>query len=663
MLVVAILLARPDPVAKADDRVCDALTGLVSRGTPSGLVTIVEIDEESLSQQGRWPWPRDVLGLLVRRILEGGAAAVALDMVLHEEDRGAPATLTGNGNGTNDEVLAGILAGKPVVLGYVFRFDGTSAACAVQPLPMVVSGPAESSRTGFFHAAGALCSVPRISRAAAGNGFLNAAPNADGRLRSLPLVIESGDQYYPSLALAAFQVYRRASSMQLGLGPREASSLRVGTRTVRLEGPSSVRLRFRGPRRTFPYLSAARLLSGRPSPGDLHGQIVIVGGSALGLPNSFASSVDPMLPAVEVQATAIDNLLQGDFFHRAAALHAWELLLALCAGVAATFLLVRVRSWWSPLIVLGLAGGTWAGCAVLLSRTGLLLSPLPVTAVLACAFPVVTLLNYRQEKSRAERTEEKLVESEKAGRAVLRESESRYRRLVENINDAIIIDDAEGRLVFANRRLREWFGFADRDIRTVAIGDYVAPEWRAEVRDRHRRRMNGEDVPQQYEYEGVRPDGSKIWIDALVTKIEEQGRIVGTQAALRDITERKRIEAQYLQAQKMESVGRLAGVVAHDFNNLLTVINGYADLLLKLPPGQAPQHAALQQIRKAGERAAELTRHLLLFSRKQTVQLQALDLNLVVSAEEEMFGRLIGENIRLSTRLSPTLGQVMADAG
>src|SRR5204862_313512 len=122
---------------------------------------------------------------------------------------------------------------------------------------------------------------------------------------------------------------------------------------------------------------------------------------------------------------------------RPGGLHLWELLLAMLAGLAATFLLALVRSWWRALIVLGIAAATWVGCAFLLSGTGLLLSPLPVSVALACSFPVVTLLNYRLERRRAERTHE------------------RYQRRVENINDAIIVDDAEGRLVFANRRFRE----------------------------------------------------------------------------------------------------------------------------------------------------------------------------------------------------------------
>src|SRR5579864_9567605 len=126
LLVAGVFLVRPDSVAKMDDWACDLLTGSVSRGKPSGEVAIVEIDETSLAEYGRWPWPRDLLGLVVRRILDRGAATVVLDTMLHEEDRGAPSARPEMGQsessaGANDAVLAAVLAGHPVVDGYAFR--------------------------------------------------------------------------------------------------------------------------------------------------------------------------------------------------------------------------------------------------------------------------------------------------------------------------------------------------------------------------------------------------------------------------------------------------------------------------------------------------------------------------------------------------------------
>jgi nitrogen-specific signal transduction histidine kinase/CheY-like chemotaxis protein len=129
-----------------------------------------------------------------------------------------------------------------------------------------------------------------------------------------------------------------------------------------------------------------------------------------------------------------------------------------------------------------------------------------------------------------------------------------------------------------------------------------------------------------------------------------------------DITDRRRMEEQLRQSQKMEAVGRLAGGVAHDFNNLLTVMFGYSDILLqRLEPG--PLHEAAQEVRRAGERAAGLTRQLLAFSRKQTLVPEVLDLGDVVSGLSTMVERLIGEDVKVSVVVSPGLGRVKADRG
>jgi two-component system, cell cycle sensor histidine kinase and response regulator CckA len=134
-------------------------------------------------------------------------------------------------------------------------------------------------------------------------------------------------------------------------------------------------------------------------------------------------------------------------------------------------------------------------------------------------------------------------------------------------------------------------------------------------------------------------------------------------AHVEDITERRALEEQFRQAQKLESVGRLAGGVAHDFNNLLTAINGYADLLLRSPSVEGAQRGRVSEIRRAGERAAGLTRQLLAFSRKQVLQPKLLDLNLIVSDTETMLRRMIGEDVQLHTNLAPGLHAVRADPG
>jgi len=282
LVVLGIFLVRPAAVADLDHKVCDLLTGWAGPGKPSGRVVIVGIDEKSLTQFGRWPWPRDIVAQITRNILDQGAAAIVLDMMFPQDDGRTSRSFEGFGplrSGTNDEKLAEALSGKPAVIGFTLSFEPYTSgpsACSVPSLPLVVTSPREPGKAAFFQATDIICSVPAISRAAAASGFLNAAPDSDGKVRRLPMVIESGGRYYPSLALAALNVYRPVSTLQLATDARGARRLRLGERDIPVEGPSFLRLRFRGARQTFAYIPAADLLAGRAPAEMLRGKIVVI---------------------------------------------------------------------------------------------------------------------------------------------------------------------------------------------------------------------------------------------------------------------------------------------------------------------------------------------------------------------------------------------------
>jgi len=159
-----------------------------------------------------------------------------------------------------------------------------------------------------------------------------------------------------------------------------------------------------------------------------------------------------------------------------------------------------------------------------------------------------------------------------------------------------------------------------------------------------------------------RKDGSFYEEDATISPIRDtSGKLSGFVAVKRDVTERLQLEDRLRQAQKLESVGRLAGGVAHDFNNLLTVINGYSEFLLKGLNADDPLRSYADEIKTAGERAASLTKQLLAFSCKQVIEPKVLDLNAVIRSSATMLQRLIGDDVQLETHLDGLLGQVMAD--
>jgi PAS domain S-box-containing protein len=197
------------------------------------------------------------------------------------------------------------------------------------------------------------------------------------------------------------------------------------------------------------------------------------------------------------------------------------------------------------------------------------------------------------------------------------------------------------------------------------VTDMVHPDDLPAVRDGVRKCVRGDRDTWRLEYRMRRKSGLYIWVvtHGRVVSRDADGRALRMTGTLSDITEQKSMQEQLLQAQKMESVGRLAGGVAHDFNNLLTVINGYSNLLLSGLPEDDPRRESVGEIRHAGERAAALTQQLLAFSRRQTFQPKLLSLNAAVAETERMLQHVIGEEVRLVTVLGPGLGLIKADAG
>ena len=196
-----------------------------------------------------------------------------------------------------------------------------------------------------------------------------------------------------------------------------------------------------------------------------------------------------------------------------------------------------------------------------------------------------------------------------------------------------------------------------------ALVDLVHPDDRASVVDTIGRAMkSGADF--SVLHRAIRPDGTVRWLSGSGRiQLDEKGAAVRGVGISLDVTERRSLEDQYRQAQKMEAVGRLAGGVAHDFNNLLTVILGYCDLVLTdLDPGDRHQ-ADIAEIKMAGARASGLTRQLLAFSRKQLIAPTLLDLNQIATELRAMLGRLIGEDLHIVMSLSSDLAPVMADRG
>jgi PAS domain S-box-containing protein len=231
--------------------------------------------------------------------------------------------------------------------------------------------------------------------------------------------------------------------------------------------------------------------------------------------------------------------------------------------------------------------------------------------------------------------------------------------------DGIVMIDTAGIIQSVNPSVQKMFGYVPEELLGRNVKVLMPAPWQEEhdgYLARYLATGEARIIGIGREVEGRRRDGSTFPLDLAVSEVRYGGEVffLGT---LRDISERVRMEAEIRQSQKMEAVGRLAGGVAHDFNTLLGTIRGYSEMLLGALPAGEGLHRHVEQIHRAALRGAQLTRQLLLFSRRQEVQAQAVDLGKLLGDVEVMLDRLLGEDVELVREIEPRLGQGWGDPG
>ena len=245
----------------------------------------------------------------------------------------------------------------------------------------------------------------------------------------------------------------------------------------------------------------------------------------------------------------------------------------------------------------------------------------------------------------------------------LQRSEASFRSFVEHAPFGILRTTLDGRIVQANPALVNMLGYSsEEEVLNLRMGTDVY--FNPEEREIATLWCQTQDSVRGVEVEWKQKNGKRFTIRCAAHVVKDyKGELEYLEGFIEDITERRAMEQQLRQVQKMEAVGRLAGGIAHDFNNLLGVIIGYAELASEQIDASSALHNPVEQIRKAADRASALTRQLLAFSRQQVLETKVLNINLIVQDMVKMLPRLLGEDIELQSSLDPALGQVKADEG
>ncbi len=416
-----------------NNRFYDWLVNIARTEDPSPVPVIIDIDEKSLREYGQWPWPRHRIAALIDKLEKLGALSIGLDMLFAEDDRtsihviekelrrdfgfdlqfkGAPQSLR-----NNDQSLADSLSRSAAVLGYQFLFEEDSRpdGCLLHPLRIHrIGSPGEEEKENLFlRAPGVACNLHSLSQAARGSGFFNIAPDPDGIIRRVPLIIEHKGKLYPNLALATLMQALAINEAVLKTSSSGEDSLILDKTAIPLTSRGNMLIRFRGKGKTFEYVSAADILSDRVPKNKVQGKLVLVGTSASGMKELKTTPFDPVFPGVEIHATIVDNILKKDFLLRPKWASGLESILVLGFGLLSAFILCWARAGLSSLLIGGLAAGASLASVLAFLGGGIFISPIPPLLVLGVNFSFLSFLKFWDEEQRAkERTRELVMVQE-----------------------------------------------------------------------------------------------------------------------------------------------------------------------------------------------------------------------------------------------------------
>ena len=413
---VAIRAVDPVPLQTLRGKTFDLYQQIRPRTYTPSPVVVIDIDDESLRRIGQWPWPRVVIANMIERLKAGGAASITLDMVFAEPDRTSPARVlalwpaiaetealrkaAASGRlPDHDDVLARAIARNKVVTGFALTTTPGETPLSKAGIATLGANPLRA----VMRSAGALASLKKIQKAAAGNGALTMIPDADGVLRRVPLMLGVGDRIYPTLAAEALRVAEGASTyVARAASPGRLAGLVIGRHTVPTDATGHIRLYDTGPMAAR-IRPAWRILGKEPSGVDFTGAIVFIGSGAIGIEDVQHTPLSTATLGAAVHAQAVEQILARDFIFRPHWADALELMAATLIGVVLILVLSRVSTIIGSALVAVSVAAVVAVCWVAYSEAGLLLAPAFTVTTIVALYLSATIIAYRSSENERRR--------------------------------------------------------------------------------------------------------------------------------------------------------------------------------------------------------------------------------------------------------------------
>lgn len=424
ILMSLLFLIQPQFIRFLDNKLYDQFLRLYHSDKATDVPVVIDIDEKSLREYGQWPWPRYRVAILLQFLRSLGAESVATDIIFVEPDSTSPDALRKawkkdlkldfdfsalpHGLRDNDKLLADNLRTGPFILGidFIASVNGNDKSpgrerCEITPITVNVIGPADapSPHTLLGGMARAICPVPILGRAAPATGFITISADEDSIYRRTPLLISWNGEYYPSLALASLMQAAGESALTLKMTSIGAESLRLGRDfVIPLDRQGRMNVNYRGPSRTFEYISASDVLAKRIEPGYLNGRMAFIGTSASGLKDIRSTPLDTGFPGVETHATIVDNIISRQFIRMPDWTEGAELTFIIIGGLVTTLLLMWANATWMALPVIGMGLSIWFGSVYWYNAHLIYMSPLYSLLTLLLTFTMLTAIKFWREE-------------------------------------------------------------------------------------------------------------------------------------------------------------------------------------------------------------------------------------------------------------------------
>ncbi|NLC71793.1 MAG: CHASE2 domain-containing protein [Desulfuromonadaceae bacterium] len=382
----------------------------------SDRLVIVDLDEKSLNRYGQWPWPRYRVAELFSKINAMQPAVIGIDVLFSEPDQTSVGlVLKGLGDAyqrnlaldrlprsliNNDLALAEVLSQGPFVMGNKFHFnpnEKSSERCMLHPVKVstLSQGGKPAENFGLPESKGVLCNLPLLAERVQASGFMNFSPDPDGMMRRLPLLVQYQGEVFASLGLAMVMKLKGTDHLILKKEKNHLHTIFFKGNSIPVDRFGQLLVKFRGPQRSFQYLSAADIMAGRMPAERLRGRLVLFGTSATSLRELRTTPFDPIFPGVEAHATVIDNLLTGDFITLPGWANGLVLLVILVLGLLLTTVIAFFPSAFCFLTLLVFTAGLGLMTRQFFFGMGLFIGPAFPIAALVTTYLFLTLFKFR----------------------------------------------------------------------------------------------------------------------------------------------------------------------------------------------------------------------------------------------------------------------------